>query len=292
MEICSLRNAPAPERGDTVFGYSRVYAAIGMIVISAIILGSLAFGLAGGGRIAGSNPIPPGVCYWVAGAMSFIALFTFPNELKKFAATNWLVRLGSGRLVIKYRSTFNAHFAEDDPQIVDLPFSEIVSVREVQETMQTTSLSGGRSRTCKVSYLEMKVASAVDTSVLEEALTAERNRPAPMGRFSSSRTLHFPVSVPQPGLLRIEWSGVVPKLPRALSIMSRQLAVEEPVDGGDRRDIAALAEDEKHAAIRKLARSGDTIGAIKMTRSAFGWSLAQAKQYVDGIVSAAESSAK
>lgn len=248
-----------------------------MIVVTLIIFGMLTLGLAGGVKAAN---LEVRGCYGIAGAALMIALLTFPNELKKFKPTNWLLRLGGERLLVKYRSSYNSHFDENDPQIVALTIGEIASLCEAQGTMQDL-----RGRTYKVSYLELRLASSVGTSELEEALRTERNRPAPKVGIYSSKALDYPVSVPQPGVVRIQWSGISPELRDALAFLSMRLPLDQPAcERNDARDITSLADDEKKAAIRKLAISGNVVAAIKTARRDFGLSTTQAKQYVDGLV--------
>lgn len=76
------------------------------------------------------------------------------------------------------------------------------------------------------------------TAALAPRLDLERQRPAPQrGTLVKSRTkvLHYPVSIPEAGVIRIQWRGpqtrITPNLERMLAGISRHVALKDAPPG-------------------------------------------------------------
>jgi len=134
-----------------------------------------------------------------------------------------------------------------------------------------------------LTYLDFCLANA-DTSALEAHLQAEQ-KAEPRGRF---KTIYrdYPVEVLPGGIVRLRWSisggyGIHPSPGKAIECLSRHIKIAAAVSTKD--DLthqSNLSPEEGDAKILKLAKSGDRMGAVKLTRQIYGSSLSEAVAFV------------
>jgi ribosomal protein L7/L12 len=132
-----------------------------------------------------------------------------------------------------------------------------------------------------------------DTQGLVTALEQERKQePVPrrfLGMSSSSRANHYPVSVPEPGIIRIAWRGstmedhVSPAAERAIGLLGAAGVPIHQAALTERADWAQLDGPELDALVRTLARSGNSIEAAKLLCQRRGLTLTEAKRQVEEI---------
>ena len=97
--------------------------------------------------------------------------------------------------------------------------------------------------------------------------------------------MDYPVQAMPDGIVEIRWSGWVrPSVEQAIALLGQRLKIAEAeqrtTDLTFHRD--ASPEDAR-GNILTLARSGDQFGAIRLAQQAFGYSVGEAKQFVDKL---------
>ena len=225
--------------------------------------------------------------------LGLMGLFVFGLFRKTLGPANWLVRVTpGGEVAVKFRSYANAHFSADDRVVFTLAPAEIRWVRDSSDRTTRSDGQGGV-RQDRRRYLDLAVDEAIATQV-DEQLKLERARQGPeTGRFIKGRSklLHYPVSVADGHVIRIEWRGpstwTSPGLQKALALLGRHVFVQSSVDEGV-RDMSSAAAAATPAAARQkilaLANAGDEIGAIELARKVYGGSIADARAMVKGFL--------
>ncbi|TMA80594.1 MAG: hypothetical protein E6J74_39725 [Deltaproteobacteria bacterium] len=274
-----MRSADVPlDRRDRVFHYSGFRAVTGAMILVAIALGALVFGWLKNAWIA----------YYVAAVVAICLLIFQRLVTARFRSSNWLIRLTDHGLFVKFRSYLNHHFSDQDFTVVFLPYSEIRSVKLVKERQELpdrddTNQSTTIIRTRRIIDLEL----SDDSTQLAEALAKERERvfakPTQGTGRTSSRYQHFPVRLPSPTLLRIEW-GVVPDPQTFLDGLTRHTLVRDTEETSrDFVNFDGLSREEQETRLLELAESGDMIGAVGMARKLYSYDLAAAKHFVEDL---------
>ena len=115
------------------------------------------------------------------------------------------------------------------------------------------------------------------TAALEAQLRAETN-------FSPEGCMiirDYPVQVLPGGIVELRWNGIRPSARKAIQYLSQHIKIVEAdfktVDLTHEENLPPGAEDAK---ILQLAKSGDVISAVKLTRQIYNCSLAEAKDFV------------
>jgi hypothetical protein len=196
--------------------------------------------------------------------------------------TNWLLRCTSSGVMIKYRSFRNWRCPQGDVQAVGFNYSEIAWVRTVKERRISPGLGDrGSVQAQDITYLDFGLVNA-DTAELEAHLQAEQ-KAEPPGRF---KTIYrdYPVEVLPGGIVQLCWSGMGPSPKKVMQFLQRYVktaAPESTVVNLIRDRKAPLAEED--AKILMLARSGDKMGAVALTREVYGSTLTEAVAFVNEL---------
>ncbi|MDP6566594.1 MAG: hypothetical protein QF578_17335 [Alphaproteobacteria bacterium] len=200
------------------------------------------------------------------------------------ADSNWLLRMAPEGLYLRYRSYLNRDFP-GQPVAVFLPKREIKWLRQMREVGRRIGESGEETWTVRLDRLEIKLRQE-DLSALNEQLKAERQRYA-AGRFiGKGKSNHYPVRALPEGIIQIEWKGMQsatkPKIGRALELLGRAYPTEA---AGQREQppIKDLDREAQEAEVLALTEAGETIQAVKLARQLYGFSLTEAKAFVDGL---------
>ena len=198
--------------------------------------------------------------------------------------SNWVIRAVADGLYIKFRSYLNHHFPPEDRIVIFLPYAEIDSVNKTREKLEVMASRG--TQTQYWTYLDVHLKD-LDTDDTAEAIKVEAGRKGPQRGIVSSRANHSPVRVAAPGLLRIPWKShqdrLRPGIKKALDFLASKvdLGSELRLDRGRLHD---LSEQELDALILELAETGQRIEALKLIRHRFGYSLTEAKRFLDELV--------
>ncbi len=249
----------------------------------------------------------------VVACIFLLFLFHFRKSLRP---SNWLIRLDADRAVIKFRSYLNDHLPEEDKIVVEISYDEIAWARKTKERIATNDRDGTVYQF--FSFLDLKLNSP-EAETLRQALQEERNRRPPIeamnralfqarkrrapdseiallkaeirqeeqrrprggSRFSTGLHKHYPVRMMDGSILRLDWSGVRPRIGRTLLALETSIAIEPPIKLS--RDFTKPAENIEDQ-ILDLAARGETFKAIALTRERYGYSLAESKAFVESLL--------
>jgi hypothetical protein len=322
MELYSIRNIPAKHGKEIVFKSSVLNSFLFTFVIFFLTL--FCFWLAReGGYFDHGWSLPPTLLYWVGGVFAVITLISRFHYNARLRPSNWLVRLRPDQILIKFRSYLNDHFPEDDPVVVAISLSEIEWVRKTRERISKPSCSEPDSiETSWHTYLDLKFKSSVDEGA-KEALTTERNRPAPQSREdelkhqlfqarkrkapeaeislikeslkterarkkpkmrgSGTKHHHYPVRIVDSEILRVEWGGIKPGIKDILSMLHGKVAIEPELY--IKTDHTEKVEGKNlDSRILDLTARGQKMEAVSMVRHKYGFSLDRSKEFIEELM--------
>lgn len=231
--------------------------------------------------------------WFVWGVCALLAVVIVPMLLgdlrARFRPTNWLLWASPDGIWINFRS-YQDEAPDETPAAVYLDYREIAAAREFVETYTTPS-SPGNSTYWKVRSLELRLHEQA-TSELAAAISASRRRPQPqrvhLGFMRvTSRPTWFPVSVPEPGTIRIAWRGgqmgwAAPSLKRVLRELAQYVPVEES-RRLDRDHWRSLSPDELDDQVLALVQAGDRMAAAQLLVRGRGYSTTEAHQFVSEL---------
>jgi hypothetical protein len=285
MKFYKLGEIPT-RSDDQVFKATSTVALIWFIVFSGIGIALLLAGISGA-KIYGLK-MPSGLFFHggaaTFGVLGWAALGQFRARVKP---TNWLLRCNGSGVIIKYRSFENWRFPAEDEQAVGFDYSEIAWIRTLRE-QRTIPAMGRNTARQYLTYLDFCLANA-DISVLEAHLNAEQ-KAEPTGRF---KTIYrdYPVEVLPGGIVRLRWNfdagyRIHPSPKKAIEHLSRHIkTVAANSTKVDLTYQSNLSPEEGDARILKLAKSGDKMGAVKLTRQIYGSTLSEAVAFVERLQS-------
>lgn len=187
--------------------------------------------------------------------------------------TSWWAALADEGLWLHLRSFGNAHFGTSDPTVVFLSWDELGAAGRVDEWTRSIDSDGVEYKR-RTKRLELVV--RADTGELAAALAAERARPAPERRFlgiaTRSRHKHWPVQLPAPDRLRIDWPGR-----RFVAALAARLERLDPRAEGYGADGASR---DPETVLRELLDRGEDLEAIRLLRERTGCGLSEARATV------------
>lgn len=192
----------------------------------------------------------------------------FSSSIASLRPTNWLMRVSSDRILIKFRSYLNYKLPSDDRVVLSLSFDEIEWARRHVRTVNVPSGTRRKGKTTTTwVFLDLKLA-AFDTSEIEAALMAEEvNLPVPVvkeawkaGRTGEDGILNFyrekvkkkwtvdkraknrwvdvPVKILEPGVLSLIWGGtrfqITPKIDKAIDILNKKIPIRKERKVGEK----------------------------------------------------------
>jgi hypothetical protein len=171
----------------------------------------------------GAPPIVWGGCALLALIIVPLLLRDLPLRLR---SSSWVLWIRPDGLWIRFRSYQERHAPQDAPAVAHVEFNEISQVQPMVDAYTTPRAHGHSS----VRHREQVLLVRLDDSlgdILQEALTADRSRPAkecdePGFIQVAERASHFGVTMPSPTVIRIAWRGghgnyVTPPLDRVLA---------------------------------------------------------------------------
>lgn len=225
MELYRRNNVPKWEGPYFIFRESRLFAVVIFLLLSILGVGSLCFFF----RVA---PLVLTVILSVVWLLLLAVIYHTTRAA--FLKTNWIVQWSHSGLLIQFRSFLNYRFPDDTPTIAFVPLSEIRSVKKTAEKLKVLGLDRSP-RTEYWTFLDVRTDREAILP-LKEALDAEReffgssHGPGPM------KALHYPVQVPEPGLIRIAWKSpqdhIHPRIDKALEILRYTIPVEQAPEIG------------------------------------------------------------
>jgi hypothetical protein len=256
---------------DVTFRQSPLGAAILVVVMGLLTAGAVLV------AIAGLWPA------WVVAAFLGMLLVVFiPNATSAMRESSWVVALRGGVLFIKFRSYLNHHFDPCVPTVVALDGAEITAACIRREKIEQTMSEYTSEAT--LTFIDLRLAHQ-QTGALAAAIDEERRR-LPPAKFITSKSKHDPVRVVHDGLIRVGWQTGNDRLrPSAGALLAElrrlHITVDEPVDV-DRR-ASALSDDAMDKLVLDLAETGQVLDAVRLLRERYGYSLTEAKVFVDDL---------
>jgi len=273
-----LRASDVPVSEDAVFRYSRRRAVSLALLVIVAGVGSILFG----------RRQPAGVIRYVslyAGAIFLFGLFFLRGYVTaRFRNSNWLALITPTGLFLKFRSYLNYALPDSDQTVVFIPYQEIQSAGLLTEHMASADAQGHRA-TQTVRYVELDL--SVDLNLLEMALSAERAKPAPREKhwYGTSSTLysHYPVRVVRPSFVQVQWSAT-PRRKAFLKALPPSVPIVPPIQHSeDFTRLAMQTPEQQRQRLRQLDAAGQTVLAVSTARRLFGYDLATAKGFIDGL---------
>lgn len=274
MRFLSLEKPPfTPE--DTIFRQP---------ASSPLIATLLLLGAAVGVFVAGNADKLPGLIVALGGGA--LLLFSGVSAVmlrRALSPENWLLACNGRRALIKIRSHLNVNFPSEVPHVLEVPLSEVEAVRATTVRLQGQDSARSMLRE-HILFLDLQLQAGADLSELQARLQHERTL-----RSRGTAWRHYPVSVVNERILRLEWRGkhgrIVPRIERALQLLRGtagmgQDATEHIEFGGAGR---RLDETEALGQVRALAEQGRIIEATLLAKRAFGWSTTAAREYVEQL---------
>ncbi|MGD9636663.1 MAG: hypothetical protein AB7G28_07215 [Pirellulales bacterium] len=279
MKLCTPDQLPGVIPGR-VCRQSRLVSLLGAALMAAMISGFPLF-------LLSKADVSPWI--WNA-ALAFAGLVVLGLgrwAVKSLRTDNWLLRIAPDGLWINLRSYLNRDFSQP-ATVLHLPYGEIASVAE--HAVKRAERNSGSTATWTDRFLEIRLKESA-LGPLRAEIAEERRRVVEgvhLGGLVTSRSRHnhVPVTVPADDVLRIAWRGrqdfVVPSLQRVL----RELAAVCQVGNStadDVRDVDGMTTAELDQLILDRVEAGDTIGASTLLRDERGYSLKEAKDFVDEL---------
>jgi hypothetical protein len=264
--------------GTPVFHYSRLRAVLLLLLLFGFGVACIAMG-----RVTFTG-VQRYVSYYI-GAMLLICLLLLREYFAaRFRVGNWLARVSSTGVFLKFRSYLNDGLPACDNTVVYIPYDEIRSVGLLSERIASTDTQGQRVMQT-VNQVEINV--AADVEELARAISVEQAKRAPKERrwYATTSTLfsHYPVRAVPPSTVRVEW-GVVPGRKAFLDMVRTHVHITSPTTiAEDYTTLETLTRDEQLARLRELDAGGNTVAAVATARRLYGYDLATAKMFVESL---------
>jgi hypothetical protein len=242
--------------------------------------------------------VGPTTFFWMRGDWLFFvvlglaSLLLVPlligDVLLRLRRTNWTLWAPPGKLLVNLRS-YQDRSPPDALSVVELADHEVVEMRR-HEDRYTVPQGRGRRTSYKLVSLEI-VLSTADAGTLAGLIADRRTAKQPWrnlaGIRSRSNLTLYNVSLPEAEVLRIAWTGgrnhaISPGVNRVLRELESRIHVGEPVisqDGTSELTKDAQIDDR----VLSLLQAGNKIDAIKILCEQRGYSLIEAKQFVDEL---------
>ena len=219
--------------------------------------------------------------------LSLLAMWFIRMALNAVRTTNWLMQIAPDGLWINLRSYQNCDF-EPAATVLFVPYQEIASVGA-----HTVKRSEHSSRGVSVwtdRYLDVRLVQPAPDEVGAEIAEERRRVTASvhLGGFVTARgrNNHVPVWLPSEDVLRLAWRTrtdfIGPSLKKTLRALEANCRVGDPsvdaVAGVDK-----LTSDDVDRMIIECVETGDTFGAVELLREKRGFSLDNAKKFIDEL---------
>jgi len=221
------------------------------------------------------------ILYWPSFGAALVALFTLSGARAAWRSTNWLMKIASDGVYIKFRSYLNHHFPDDAPTVVHLVPADIASVGIATERVTLPNRDGG-DMSATMRFLDIRLAQPPPESMVQ-AIEYERRRPPP-GRRMTTKHHDYPLRFVGSETLRILWSAAVrPGIPHAVADLGARYPRGDDAHI-ERTPWHDMAPAEQESLILELCERGETVTAIRLARMRYGMNLTEAKRFVDGIM--------
>ena len=229
---------------------------------------------------------------WLGIVILFIAAMVTPlfahTLLATLRSSNWTLAIAPDGLWINLRSYQNYRFPRGET-VVHIPFGELASVSRHVAKRSTWSGDGPMSWT-ETSLNLWLLSTASDR--LKTAIAKERGRRTNqkfLGGLitTSGRANHVPVLAPRDNLVRVAWKSrhdfLRPKIDDVLDKLAEHVQVVEDQVQDASDDFYKIPDSRIDERILEFVESGDSFSAVKLLRLRRGYTLTEAKTFVDEL---------
>jgi len=261
-----------------------------LLVTIVVVMAGIALLIAPHYPIFGKK-LPAWWCYLAGALLGLMRLLYLSAFRKSLRPTNWLLRSSGNRIWIKFRSFLNDHLPIDETQIIEIERNEVAWVRQSGIKMVFLASGGKAGWTTRLQTMKCLDIGLTqrDTDLLDAQLRMEEQHPG-AGKYGiRSKSGHYPVSVPMPGVIRVLWSDpngrIKPSSDQAIEFFARWARIEPlqllTIDCTPKA-IAELTEPEQRLRLRDLNRINGS-SAIHVVQELRKCSLANAMAHLKEI---------
>lgn len=270
MHIYDYNNAPLTA-GDVIFRQHRWPFVMGMVIC-------LVFPLTGWLVYQNGDHVPGIV---IGGGSSLLTLLYLTRTREFFSSRNWLLRFNSQQVMIQI-----APIGSRDPErcfVLALEKNEIEWFRPYAYSSTYEGSDGPE--VVAANYLDIQLRTQ-DTAEIATHI-AKASTPRIWCGFHAA--INVPVRLLDGPMIRLVWVSKSPEsfMKPGLKKTARLLAEHYPVLAKvvDQNSTGQATEKQKamEDQIVQLIQTGETIQAIKLARKRYGFSLTDAKQFVDEL---------
>lgn len=266
------------------YRYPIALPVFGFIATGAVCVGSAI----GASRVWANGPVGVVLLGWVALWFVIFALILFKVLRDRMRPTNWLVRLQTSGILVKYRSYLNPRLPAEEPVVVSIPFSEIEWVRKNRMRQYIPGGTTGDDELRFHTYAELKIRNESNLKELEKHLAAERQVQGQYlktwyGNRRRGISRHYPVYIAGDGVVRIEWR-VRPKVSAFLADMKSYVPETPGIRSSlDYRNADKLTAKQQEEILLELLATGDRIGALRAARHLYGFDTTRAVEFLEEL---------
>ena len=214
-----------------------------------------------------------------------VFLITFGNFLKSLKSDSWLMNIQAASILIKYRSYKNMKLPAEDKQIVYIDFTEIESVNKTTITRYTRSKKkGSYTRSVRIIHCLDIVLRSEQNDQLAQAIFNELGKRIQGKGDSSEISFHYPVSLIDSNILRIDFTGYKPSIGNTLEILSPGITVNDTKKITE--DFSKSIEDEQQLreAVLQLMMRGERFAAKALVRMSRKSGLSETSDFIDEVI--------
>ena len=213
-----------------------------------------------------------------------VFMITFSNFLKSLKPDSWLLNILPTGILIKYRSYRNRKLPTEDKQIIFLDFTEIESANKtiINRYTLTRRKKGYSSSARRIICLDLNLRSCQNPQI-DKALFAELGKRI-QGKSGTSISYHYPVSLIDNKILRIDFSGYRPSIAKVLDLLLSNIKINDPVKITE--DYTQSIEDDRQLNdhIMALTIRGERFAAKSLVRKHKNLGISEANDYIANII--------
>jgi hypothetical protein len=259
---------------------------------------------------------------WIAFWSWFIAWLAWLRFKSTLLPFNWLLRMTSSRVLVKFRSFQNYNHPETDAVVIDLSWRDIDWVRKTKETSHKDT--GDNAVSEFFTYLDIKLQlSEQELHELKLALDQEtkrkplrsslgelksklfqaRKHKAPkqeideikksirrekeiksQNKSKSSAKYHdYPVRLVKDNILRVRWNGIKPNIKKAIVLFSKRTTIDDELKIVTDSSKDGLSGKELEDMILDRISRGDHFDATRLVKRYYGYNTTEAIKFIDEL---------
>ena len=258
---------------------------------------------------------------WVSFWCLLIAWFGWSRYKAGLLTSNWLVKLNSNIILIKFRSFQNHAYRQSDPVVIELSWKDIEWIRKTKETSHKDR---GQDKTTEYfTYLDLRLSlPEKEINAIKEGLNNERQRKPLRSSLSelqhklfkarkdkasqheidyikdqikqeksirsnktskSSAKYHdYPVRLLNDNLLRVRWNSISPNIKKALEVMGSYTSIDEEIKFVTDSSKELSGKALDDMILERLSQ-GDEFDAIRIVKANYGYNTTEAVNFLEEL---------